>query len=288
MPREPNAQMIVLGTFSAPPVWSFVAKSFRQLLGGGRGVQVLVGVLVFVAWYFATESAHLISPGRFPSPSDVWLAWHQIISGDGYAGGVLLDHILQSCRIILGGFGIAVVSGVPLGLLMGASKDFEAFFGPIFSLLRPIPPLAWIPLSILWFGLGDEAKIFIVWLSAFVPSVINSDAGIRNIDPVLIEAAKVHGASRWSLLKSVIIPGALPMIMTGMRLSLQVCWNALVAAELVGSFHGLGHLLNIASLDLYPGMILLAMAIVAVLGRLMTAALSLVEKRLFRWSERSD
>jgi taurine transport system permease protein len=288
MLREPNAQMFVLGTFSSPPVWSLVAKSLRQLLGGGRGVQALIGVLVFVAWYVATDKARLIGPGRFPSPSDVWLAWRQIISGDGYAGGVLLDHILQSCWIILGGFGIAVVSGVPLGLLMGANKDFDAFFGPIFSLLRPIPPLAWIPLSILWFGLGDEAKIFIVWLSAFVPSVINSDAGIRNIDPVLIEAAKVHGASRWSLLKSVIIPGALPMIMTGMRISLQVCWNALVAAELVGSFHGLGHLLNIASLDLYPGMILLAMAIVAILGRLMTAVLSLVEKRLFRWSERAN
>jgi taurine transport system permease protein len=288
MPREANAQVFVLGTSASPAVWFLVAKSFRQLIGEWRGIQVLVGVLVFVAWYLATESTHLIGPGRFPSPSDVWFAWQQIVSGDGYAGGLLLDHIFQSCRIILGGFVVAVVSGVPLGLVMGASKDFEAFFSPIFSLLRPIPPLAWIPLSILWFGLGDEAKIFIVWLSAFVPSVINSDAGIRNIDPVLIEAAKVHGASRWFLLKSVIIPGALPMIMTGMRISLQICWNALVAAELVGSVHGLGHLLNIASLDLYPGMILLAMVIVAILGRLMTAALSLVEKRLFRWSERSN
>jgi taurine transport system permease protein len=286
MPREPDAQMFVFRAFSVPPVWSSVAKLFRQLLGGGRGVQVLVWVLVFLAWYLATEATRLVGPGRFPSPSDVWVAWQQIVSADGYAGGLLLDHIFQSCRIILGGFGIAVVSGVPLGLLMGARKDFEAFFGPIFSLLRPIPPLAWIPLSILWFGLGDEAKIFIVWLSAFVPSVINSEAGIRNIDPALIEAAKVHGALRWSLLKSVIIPGALPMIMTGMRISLQVCWNALVAAELVGSFHGLGHLLNVASLDLHPGMILLAMAIVAILGRLMTAALALIEKRFFRWSER--
>lgn len=241
-------------------------------------------VTVAAAWYFATTVAGLVGPGRFPSPADVRDAWDQATSPNGYGGATLLQHVIQSCKIIIGGFIAAVVTGVPLGLLMGANKDADALFGPVFSMLRPIPPLAWIPLSIVWFGLGDEAKIFIIWLSAFVPSVINSDAGIRNVDRTLIEAAKVHGASNWTLLTAVMIPAAMPMIMTGARISLQVCWNALVAAELVGSVSGLGHLLNIASLDLYPGMILLAMAMVAILGWSMTMVLAWTEKYFFHWA----
>jgi taurine transport system permease protein len=290
--RKPDAELFISEISRYPSVVSEIPKRtfLRALrwLGSERLVlRLLVIATAVIAWYFATTVTNLVGPGRFPSPADVRVAWDQAVSDDGYAGGALLDHVLQSCWIITGGFAAAVMTGVPLGLLMGASRNAEAFFGPVFSLLRPIPPLAWIPLSILWFGFGDEAKIFIVWLSAFVPSVINSNVGIKAIDPVLIEAAKVHGASKWFLLKAVLLPGALPMIMTGMRISLQVCWNALVAAELVGSFRGLGHLLNIASVDLYPGMILLAMAIVAILGVLMTQALAQVERRLFRWMSKA-
>jgi taurine transport system permease protein len=262
-----------------------IAPKPNWFLSERTAIQITVIIIVAAAWYFATTVTNLVGPGRFPSPADVRDAWDQAISVNGYGGAGLLEHVVRSCKIIVGGFLAAVITGVPLGLLMGANKDADALFGPVFSMLRPIPPLAWIPLSILWFGIGDEAKIFIIWLSAFVPSVINSDAGIRNVDRTLMEAAKVHGASSWILLKAVMIPAAMPMIMTGMRLSLQVCWSALVAAELVGSVGGLGHLLNIASLDLYPGMILLAMAIVAVLGWLMTMMLAWTEKYLFHWSQ---
>lgn len=267
-----------------PPRW-FQPMKLALLHTSRFKTQALVVVCALAFWFLATSVFHLVGPGRFPSPIDVWVAWQQANANDGYAGALLYQHVLQSCGIILCGFVLAVVTGVPLGLLMGGSKTFGALIGPVFAILRPIPPLAWIPLSILWFGLGSEAKIFVIWLSAFVPSVINSNAGIRNIDRTLIETARVHGASRWFLTKAVIVPAALPMIMTGMRISLQVCWNALVAAELVGSYHGIGHLLNVATLDLYPGMILLAMIIVAVLGKTMTAILAAVERRMFRWSE---
>jgi len=287
--QQHNTKAMVLSGSGNLRVSAPLGRTVRLLIlrpGAGKLViQLLVALAVLAAWYVATTVTHLIGPGRFPSPADVWEAWRQAVSPEGYANASLLAHIVQSCKIILGGFALAVITGVPLGLIMGASKSVDAFCGPIFSILRPIPPLAWIPLSILWFGLGEEAKIFIIWLSAFVPSVINSNAGIRNLDRTLIEAARVHGASPWILVRAVVIPGALPMIMTGMRISLQISWNALVAAELVGSSHGLGHLLNTASLDLYPGMILLAMMIVAVLGAGMTAALAYVEKICFRWRE---
>ena len=135
---------------------------------------------------------------------------------------------------------------------MGMSPRVEAFVNPAFLMIRPIPPLAWIPLAILWFGLGDSAKIFVIWFGAFVPALINSYTGARSVDPTLISAARVHGASHRHVVLDVVIPGALPLIFTGLRLALQASWTALVAAELVGAFYGLGKVLMTAARDLYP------------------------------------
>ena len=181
------------------------------------------------------------------------------------------------------GFVVAVATGVPVGLLMGASRRIDALLGPIFSLLRPIPPLAWIPLAILWLGLGDSAKIFLIWVAAFTPSVINTYTGVRNIDATLLEAARVHGARPGRLMAEVLVPGSLPMIFTGLRLSLQASWTTLVAAELVGAFTGLGKVLSNAALDINPGMILFAMVWVGILGAAMTRGLEWLEVKALPW-----
>src|SRR6185437_13993031 len=125
----------------------------------------------------------------------------------------------------------AVIVGVPLGLAMGWSRAFEAFVNPPFLLIRPIPPLAWIPLAIVWLGLGDAAKVMVIWFAAFVPCLINSFAGVRNLDPALLEAAEMLGLRRGQFVREVMLPGALPMIFTGLRLSLQASWTTLVAGE---------------------------------------------------------
>lgn len=240
-------------------------------------------VPLLLTWYVLTSVTHTISPGRFPSPQDVYEAARQISSGSGYAGGTMAAQIWQSSKLVLMGFAVAAGSGVTLGLLMGWSRRAEALINPVFLLLRPIPPLAWIPLAILWFGLGIEAKIFVIFFAAFVPAVINSYTGVRNINPTLIEAATVHGASRSQIIRYILVPGAMPMIFTGLRLSLQASWTTLVAAELLGAILGLGHVLIVASLDIYPGMILYAMIWVGIMGALMTKALSIVEKRVLLW-----
>jgi NitT/TauT family transport system permease protein/taurine transport system permease protein len=249
----------------------------RRLRVGSAAV-----VVALLAWLLLTSVTHTISPGRFPSPADVWQAAVQIAT-QGYANATLASHIWQSSRLVLIGFAVAVATGVPLGLLMGWSRRAEALINPAFLLIRPIPPLAWIPLAILWLGLGDAAKVFVIWFAAFVPALINSYTGVRGLDPTLIEAARVHGASRWTLLRDVVLPGASPLIFTGLRLSLQASWTTLVAAELVGALAGLGHVLTQASLDIYPGMILFAMAWVGLLGGLMTKALEQVERRVLPW-----
>lgn len=239
-------------------------------------------VLVLGAWWAATSGFRLLNPLRLPAPVEVWIAFQQILDR-GYAGGTLWSHAQHSLGLVAKGFAVAIFTGVPLGLLMGWSRHAEALINPIFLLLRPIPALAWIPLAIVWFGLGDTGKIFVIWLTAFVPSVINAFTGVRQVDPVLIAAARTQGASTAQVIRHVVIPGSMPMIFTGLRLSLQASWTTLVAAELVGAFFGLGRVLNIAGQDIFPGMIIVGMVAVAVCGAVTTWLLGLVERRVINW-----
>lgn len=255
----------------------------RRYLPQRRTCISLIGLTCALClWVAATTGFKLVSPVRFPSPSDTWAAARQL-AFIGYGGGLLWEQVWHSSRLVLLGFSVAATSGVALGVLMGVSRRVQLFVNPTFLLLRPIPPLAWIPLAILWFGLGDTSKVFVIWYAAFVPCVLNTLAGIRTVDKTYIAAARVHGASSIRVLREVQLPGALPMIFTGLRLSLQACWTTLVAAELVGAFFGIGRVLVIAGQDIYPGMIFVAMLCVAALGAAMTKVLTLVEQRLLAW-----
>jgi ABC-type nitrate/sulfonate/bicarbonate transport system permease component len=256
---------------------------------GSAALRLAVGVATFAAfgllWYVGTSLTHFIPPFYFPTPAEVWQALAQI-GVRGYADGRLDQHFIHSCVLVLAGFAVAVAIGVPLGLLMGWSRRAEALVNPTFLLLRPIPPLAWIPLAIVWLGLGDAAKVLVIWFAAFVPSVINSYAGVRSIEPHLIEAARSLGVGRGMLVREVLVPGALPLIFTGLRLSLQACWTTLVAGELIGAIVGLGHVLYQAGLDIYPAMIVVGMVSVAIAGGAMTAALEWLEGRSMPWRAR--
>ena len=249
--------------------------------------RVLIGfatlAVVFVLWFTGTTLLGLIAPGRFPSPGDTWSALVHIW-GRGYGGGDLVTHALHSLRLVVLGFLVAVCTGVPLGLFMGWSRRAEAVINPVFLIIRPIPPLAWIPLAILWLGLGDGAKILVIWFSAFVPSVINSFAGVRTIERPVIEASFMLGTPRLRFIHEVLLPAASPMIFTGLRLSLQASWTTLVAAELVGAFYGIGRVLNVAQQDLYPGMIFVGMVTVAILGWGTTRLLGVAEAYTLRWN----
>jgi taurine transport system permease protein len=241
-------------------------------------------LVLLLAWYLGTDAAGVVDRQRFPSPTDIWAAGIQITTR-GYAGGTLVLQALYSLRLVVLGFLVAATTGVPLGILMGLSRRFEAFVNPAFLLVRPIPPLAWIPLAIVWLGLADSAKVLVIWFAAFVPAVINSHLGIRNVDQTLVAAGRVHGASRARIVWDVLIPGALPMIFTGLRLSLQASWTTLVAAELVGAVLGLGKVLSTAYRDIYPAMIAVGMITVALLGALTTKVLDLIERRVVRWRQ---
>ncbi|NJM43469.1 MAG: ABC transporter permease [Brachymonas sp.] len=243
---------------------------------------VLTVVTLFAAWWLLTGVTGWINPARFPNPAEVADALRQIAL-EGYGNGQLHQHVLHSLKLVLMGFTVAVGIGVPLGLLMGYSRKAESLINPAFLLLRPIPPLAWIPLAIVWLGLGDAAKILVIFVAAFVPSVINSYTGVRNIDVPVMEAAQMLGIRGAKLVTDVLIPGAFPMIFTGLRLSLQASWTTLVAAELIGALYGLGSILNQGAQDIYPAMILVAMVFVGICGATTTALLGYVESKAMPW-----
>jgi taurine transport system permease protein len=244
------------------------------------GLATLLTVLVL--WYVATTATGWINPVRFPQPAQWWSALRSIAL-EGYGNGKLHQHILHSLKLVGMGFSVAVLVGVPLGLLMGHSRKAEALINPAFLLLRPIPPLAWIPLAIVWLGLEDASKILVIFVAAFVPSVINSYTGVRNIDTPVLEAASMLNIKGWKLVREVLVPGSMPMIFTGLRLSLQASWTTLVAAELIGALYGLGSILNQAAQDIYPAMILVAMGFVGVCGAATTWLLGQVEQRAMPW-----
>jgi taurine transport system permease protein len=251
-----------------------------------RESRLLIGLVTVVTllalWAVLTMVTDTIDTRRFPSPFQFWQSATQIATV-GYADGTLLSHALHSLKLVLMGFAVAVAVGTPLGLLMGWSRRAEALINPVFLLIRPIPPLAWIPLAILWLGLGDTAKIMVIFFAAFVPSVINTFTGVRNIEPHLIEAARMLGTGRWRFTREVLIPASAPMIFTGLRLSLQASWTTLVAAELVGALAGLGRVLNVAQQDIYPAMVMVGMAAVGVCGWSTTRVLAAIEARAMPW-----
>ena len=233
-------------------------------------------------WWAATGPLAVVDTSRFPDPRAFAESFRQIAFSQ-YAGGDLAKHVLTSVSLVLRGFAIAVMLGLSLGLVMSLSAFWRDVLLPVFNFVRPVPPLAWIPLALLWFGLGDASKLFVMVLAAAVPLVINTLAGVAQIDRHLLEAARVQGARGRVWLVHVILPGAMPHIMIGMRLALQTSWTVIVAAELLGAIWGVGKVLNAAKDDVYPGMVLVGMVVVAALGMLSSGLLRLLERRWFRW-----
>ncbi len=253
-------------------------RTNRRLIISVISVVAAVGI-----WFLLTSQIKVIPPAFLPPPQNIVTDFFRILRSS-YVGNTLIGHTLVSLQIALGGFFLAVAIGIPLGVLMGWFKRIEAIVDPIFQLIRPIPPLAWIPLSLLWFGIGIKSKIFVIWLSAFVPCVINSYTGIRLTDPLLVKAALGLGVKRqWDLLREVAIPSSLPVILGGVRIGLGSAWMTLVAAELLASDAGLGYMMQMARRALEPSVIILGMLVIGVLGALMARGLKVLEKRICPW-----
>jgi NitT/TauT family transport system permease protein/taurine transport system permease protein len=242
-------------------------------------------IALLALWWFATGPAEWVSSTYFPDPKSFVESLQQITFGS-YAGGDLAKHVMTSTWLVVRGFALATVIGIGFGLTISLSPFWRDFLMPIFNFVRPVPPLAWIPLALLWFGLGDGSKLFVMAMAASIPLVINTATGVEQIDRTLLAAARVSGARGWNWLWHVIVPGALPHIAIGLRLALQTSWTVIVAAELLGAIWGVGKVLTAGKDDVYPAMIVVGMATVAALGMLSSLLLTWAEKWVMPWNRR--
>jgi NitT/TauT family transport system permease protein/taurine transport system permease protein len=239
-------------------------------------------VFLILAWQFAsTVWLPRIDPHMavlMPAPSSIAKTAAAMI-----ASGELLYNLLASLRREATAF-LFAATAIPLGMAMGWWRVVYNQVNPVMEILRPIPPLAWIPLSILWFGLGDEQNEFIIFLGMFFPILVNTIVGVKNIEPNLVRAARSLGAPEWKVLWRVVLQGAMPQIITGVRIGLGVGWMALVAAELVGANSGLGFLINDARSMLRTDTIAVGMLTIGVVGLMIDTAIRLLSRRLMPWS----
>ena len=245
----------------------------------------IIGVLAFLLiWQFAVMGGLL--PNRYvPMPSEVVKLFFVKWVDPNPDGAVLGVHILASLQVALTGFFLAIIIGVPLGLFMGWFRGFESFMRPIFEILRPIPPVSWIPITIIWLGLGLQAKAFIVFFSAFVPCTINAYTGIRQTSPALINVANVCGASNFTIFRKIGIPSAMTMTFAGIRVALGNAWATLVSAEMLAANVGLGYMIQQGRSFARPDIIILGIVVIGILGVIFTWLLGLVEGKVLGWKK---
>ena len=241
-------------------------------------ISVLSFLFFLVSWEMVCRLG-IIGPFQLVPPSKViWVLLDKLVNPNP-DGALLQEHILTSLGVSLSGFLAAAVIGVPLGLLMGWYKPVNLLARPIFDAVRPIPPIAWIPIAILWLGIGLWAKAFIIFLAAFVPCVINSYTGIRLTNPVLIRVARIYGASNWETFLKIGVPSSVAMIFAGLKLSLNAAWTTLVAAELLAASQGLGYMIQLGRRLSRPDIIIVGMLTIGFTGALMSLALTIIESR---------
>lgn len=238
-------------------------------------------IVFVVLWQFLAMN-NLIVGEYTPSPMEVLQAFQFKMNNVGPDGNLLITNIITSLQISMGGFALAVVIGIPLGLLMGWYRLLDRFVRPVFEIVRPIPAVSWIPLMIVWIGVGLEAKIVIIFLTAFIPCVLNSYTGIRQTRQALINVAKVYGASNFYTFLHVGIPSAVPMIFAGMRIALASSWSCLVAAEMLAASAGLGYMINMGRNFGRADVVVLGMVVIGLIGYIFTAIFSLIEKIVVR------
>ena len=243
----------------------------------------ILSPLVFVLIWQALRSFGFLDPNYLPGPSDLVEIFVQKLFSPKPDGSTIIEHAWSSFQTSTTGFILAMIVGVPLGLFMGWKKPIEQATQPTFDIFRQISSPAWIPFSIFWFGIGVFQRGFIVWQSAFVPIVINSYYGMKNVEQVYIDAAKVFGFSEWEIFRKIYVPASLPQVFTGLVTGYGISWFVLTAAEFLASTEGLGYMIWTASRIGRSDLIVLGMLLIGFIGSGLTMVISQVERYVVRY-----
>lgn len=251
----------------------------RRMSEGTIDLSIRIASLIgfFVFWHSISMTG-FFTPVLLPSPIGVGKAFWVMLTD-----GILMPHVLASLERAAKGFVLAIVIGVPLGIVSGWNRRINAVIEPIVELFRPIPVLAMLPLAILWFGIGEQSKLFLITFGAFFPIFVNTLSGVRYVEPIFVQAAESLGASRAQIFRRVVLMAAMPDIVVGLRLGLGFSFLTLVAAEMIASTRGLGYLIVDTQLTFQTDKTLVATLMLGFLGLFMSMLLLLAEKRLLRW-----
>lgn len=241
-------------------------------------------IAVLCIWQILS-SLGIIPPFKLPSPLSVLTALRDLAVTGMPPGHLLHGHILHSLQRVGMGYVIATASAIPFGIIMGWSARWRSFLQPIVELIRPIPPLAWIPIAILWFGIGNNSAAFIIFLGAFFPILLSTSSGVMAIDPIFIEAAHTLNAKDRDIFFKVLVPGSIPSILTGMRVGAGISWMTLVAAEFTGVKQGLGlgYMIMTARDIQRSDAIVAGMLVIGLIGMAIDKCLRILEMRLVKW-----
>lgn len=246
-----------------------------RLLGQLR---YLVGIpILLIGWELGVRFGW-INGNFFPAPTAVVRALIDLAQA-----GLLFRDIQASVVRVTVGFLIAAAVAIALGMALGRSPRVAAYTMPLLDLIRPISVIAWIPLAILWFGLGDKSAWFIIFLGAFFPIFTNTIVGAQSVAKIHVQVAQCFGAGRWLFIRKVLFPSALPYIVAGLRVGLGVGWMCVIAAELIAATSGLGYMIQMARTTIETEKVIAGMVVIGVIGFIMNAIMLWIERRLVSW-----
>lgn len=245
----------------------------------------IIGILGFLIIWQVLAITNIVDSRYLSSPIEVVSLFMTKLSDPNPDGAVIGVNILASLAVALSGFGLAIIIGIPLGLFMGWYKGFDSFMRPIFEIIRPIPPVSWIPLTIVWLGIGLQAKALIVFFAAFVPCLINSYTGIQQTSEVLKNVAKTCGASYFTIFWKVGIPSSMTLTFAGIKVAIGNAWATLVAAEMLAASSGLGYMILMGRQFGRVDLVILGIAVIGVIGALITIIVNALENKVLGWKK---
>lgn len=239
-----------------------------------------IALLILVWW--GVTAAGWVRPLFVPSPGAVVTKFGDVWA-NGFTGTPFWEHVAISTARVFGAFLLACAIGIPLGLAMGMNPIVRGIFDPPIEFYRPIPPLAYLPLMIIWFGIGETSKVLLIFLSVFAPVALGARAGVRSAAIEQIHAAYSFGATRWQVMRHVILPSALPEILTAMRIGIGFGWTTLVAAEMVAATSGIGYMVLTASQFLQTSTVIMGIIVIAAIAYAFDMLMRFLERRLVPW-----
>lgn len=267
----------------------FKAGAFPKARASRPLKLVRLGLWVALPWLLPTGLLGLwmlglergwVQPYQLPAPLTVLATFFDLLSR-----GELIRHLGATLNRLLAGYLLGATPGVLLGLLAGSSVGFRRFLDPMVQGLRAVPSLAWVPLFLLWFGIGEQARVYLIALGAFLPVYLNTMAAVGSVDRKLIEVAQAYDFGRLKVLFRVVLPGAMPGVFTGLRAGLSLAWMFVVAAELIAASNGLGFMLVEGQSTMRPDRVLVSLLAFAILGRGSDTLLATLERRLLVWRD---